>query len=322
MTTVTQPVRNYRCLDIDDNNDLNDEQIEIILNNCPRALKNIELQWVLGEGSFGTVYKGKAFINNQKTKKKIDIAIKKITIKDPTDQDISELFDEVEYSYYMGEEGIAPIIYDSFFVKVGQTSKEETHKDIVQFIIMESMDTTVHDLLVENKVSIKKKNESIRKILHILYKQIYELGIRCTDIKPANFLYNWKNASVKVIDFGADSCVFSNKNYSKKELDALYLSLMILLYFNIRDYIKKLKLKTFKPFFENNIFKNRDLIFPDLMELLENDKYVRNSFEYYIVKKPDKYSKNEFKKTKTIQQILDKIYFIINKDESNFFKPQ
>ncbi len=196
------------------------------LNFCSNELHDYTFGKKLGEGSFGIVYKGTAITNNRE----IPIAIKIIQAEYETPSQIDEMIDEIEYSYWMGEVGIGPVVYESFYI----IAPSEDGKVIFnQFIIMEPMDTDVLGALRKRNVKPSTKYAIMEKVVELILLQTYEFNMLCSDLKPANFVVSLNPVKVLMIDFGADFCTFNpNANLHEKNIHALFqlLQMVILIY--------------------------------------------------------------------------------------------
>ena len=144
-----RPTRNYECkIDSISKHDA--------LNTCCAnvGLSSFKLLKHIGSGHFGEVYSGTAMKDYSKdtvvsykipqvlVSRPIKIAVK-VAKLDPDDEndtdddedDLNNAFLEVEYSRYMGEVGIGPEIYHTFYTKIYQGKKAE----ISQYIVMEPL---------------------------------------------------------------------------------------------------------------------------------------------------------------------------------------
>ena len=203
------PARNYRCMN-GGNTDA------IALDKCPRNVQHIHMGPLLGEGSFGKVYKAKGVYHSST----LDLAVKVIN-----NVNLDEIFDEVEYSYYMSEMDIGPKIYDAFY-------KLQESYYYIQYIVMEPFDGDVEGLLRSKTVSVHNKRNAIKQMCILLYKQMFDHGLECYDIKPKNYVYKNHGNVVRMIDFGRDWCR-TDRNKTPRSKHIVYLILLIQLAFMV-----------------------------------------------------------------------------------------
>ncbi len=216
----------------------------------------------LGRGSFGVVYSvliGKPPNQNTVVMKKIETAISKYTSENSI---IENMYYEIEYSYKMGNSGVGPRVYDSFYY---------IHNKIVtQFILMEKFDSSVSRWMMSHSSVKSRENctKVVTSMLDLVYRQVFELNIYCLDIKVENFVINTNPIDVKMIDFGIDWCTMC-------KLPRMYLVLRELRIFSIQQKkeifyslctlqlminIHKLRLPSFvdmfcfEPFYKDKIF--------------------------------------------------------------------
>ena len=153
-----------------------------MINECSNTITNATITHMAGSGASGSVYAGIGTYKGKLTK----LAVKVMKL-DEISEDISR---EVEYSYFMGETGNGPIVYDAFFAS-------NLNPDFRQYIIMEYAD---YDCI---KAIENAEDSSINvKMIKVLRDTIFKDGMLCYDIKPANFVYNKQTKQVKMIDFG------------------------------------------------------------------------------------------------------------------------
>ena len=131
-----------------------------------------------------------------------------------------ETIAEIEYGRKMSDANIGPKIYDAFIY-----SGKEGDQGIFEygFIIMEKFQGSgSHFLWDDRKVAKKRWGRYIPpKAQEIVIKKMMELTRRmvsknlyCWDIKPGNFVVNFKGVRaihVRMIDFGGQFCVFGVK---------------------------------------------------------------------------------------------------------------
>ena len=257
-----QPVRNYRCMNPG-------RSTHITLDNCSRDVSNVNLKDVIGEGGFGVVYGGSGTYKGRKT----DIALKIIK-----NANINEIFEEIEYSYYMSDVGLGPKVYDAFFTKVGKTYK--------QYIIMEPFDGGGVKALLSNDITKREKEEIIIRMAQILYKQIFQYGLECYDIKPDNFVYRKKRTVVKLIDFGKDWCNFIPERSNRRK-KLIYLILLV----QLGNLIKDLgtNVDVIDTLDNIDIFRRRMNYVDDMYrELMRNDQ-LKQVFKHYTIRRSMRY---------------------------------
>jgi len=288
--THTKISRNFRCL-LENNDNENQTQQQILEHCCKKFhLKDIKLINKIGEGAFGKVYlcsasyKTNSGISHKSSD--LNIAVKIIDIparynnKTKTnlikEKQIVDQDREIEYSYYMGEVGLGPKIYHTFFT-------EDLTKSLKQYIIMEPFSFNAHDILKSNILDIEK-SKLISEMISLMKKQIYDYNLFCMDTKPTNYVVNIDNETldssskiteIRLIDFG-DWC-FLEQPFPKEEssynpviehistnerIDLFYLTQLIQLYINIYYYISnpnnETKVSNILNIFNNElIFKNR-----------------------------------------------------------------
>jgi serine/threonine protein kinase len=265
------PTRNYRCSGSS-------------ITKCSRNVRDIKIGDIVGEGGFGKVYKAEGYLNN----KKIVFAIK--IIKDAVMEDYME--EEIEFSYYMGEMGIGPHVYDAFFYT---DDDEETY---TQVIFMEYMDTDCGHVLRDEKIDDNRKRNIVGQITTLVYKQIFETGLICFDQKPNNFVYSFEDNVVKLIDFGAEFC--STKPDIKKNreiyLSVIYTILLIQLFFLTSKLgVSKYVLGVFK---ENKYYPDgSDTQIKNIVHILNSDQTLNLGFSGYVINKlnPTQYDFSKIK---------------------------
>jgi serine/threonine protein kinase len=284
MVKIHKPIRNYRCMYLDDiKYTLHDEMVNKTLekkhlNNCSRVFSNIILGKEIGRGSYSSVFTAKATNNNGKL---MNVAIKIIP---KTNMD--EMNYEVEFGFYMDESKIGPKIYDAFFIK--------KKSEYTQYIIMEAFDINVYSVLHSN-IHQKTKNFVLWQIVKLMHKQLFDCRLECYDIKPGNFVYNRKTKVVKMIDFGSEFCNIDKVTKSKKEYDIILLALMIqfsyLIYQTNYDYIDdkyNFKINYTKVFEKSSkTYKKRYEYVDELVDLFRSNKKLKKQFIFYTHMKVD-----------------------------------
>jgi hypothetical protein len=273
------PVRNYRCVNASG------------VFNCSRVLSDIKLIKKIGEGTFGQVFTGTAKYKNlltpspkRKNKNFIPTTTPpttfSITVKVIKNVNLDKMNEEVEFSYFMGENKLGPKIYDSFFVKTSSSNNTFT-----QYIIMESFDMNVRKALTSNAISYQNKKNIIKQMIALLKTQMFVHGLECYDIKPSNYVYNVKDNQVKLIDFGIDWCrSLGNKYKNAKDLEVTYIILLT----QLATFVKRLnKGSNFSSDVEA-IFRGYDVLykkhvtrFQEMIDLLKKNRNLQHIFKTY-----------------------------------------
>ena len=142
--------------------------------------KRYNLYEKLGNGKFGSVYKGKHYKNNT------DVAIKFENIQ----SNIKLLRHETTILKYLYERDTRNIPAVYWF----GTYRENT------CLVMSLYDCSLYDyVLTKEKLSISKINSIIYQLINIL-KSIHDNGVIHRDIKPQNIMI--KSGELYLIDFG------------------------------------------------------------------------------------------------------------------------
>lgn len=247
---------------------------QYILNDCMRKtieingdvghVKQLELGDVVGEGSFGRVYRAiasVAFVWDQYNP--FDVAVKIVKLSHD-EKDLASMDLEVKYSYEMGKLGLSPKLYDAF--------KYLHDKRYYQIIIMQYFRYDGKEAILHAKK--KQRIEIIKKMIHLVRKMLNN-GLYCVDIKLRNFVVSENFKEVRIIDFGPDWCTTHKPIQMPKE--EIFHLLLFQLYSDIRG--KNLIVeKTLKPIFCNYVPRN-------LPKLLEN--YYNNEnllLQWYLSK--------------------------------------
>jgi hypothetical protein len=127
---------------------------------------------------------------------------------------ITSMVHEIEYAYAMSHKEIGPTLYETFFMY--------NKGLLVGGILMEYYDTDISNICTL-KSNIKSMVSVYQITIDLMYKQIFEENIYCTDIKPENFVIKINKANdvkmndVKMIDFDPEFCSseFDEKYMSK-----------------------------------------------------------------------------------------------------------
>jgi len=251
------PARNYMCMNGGNTN-------LITLENCPRNLKHVHLGSLLGEGTFGKVYKAKGVYHSST----LDLAVKVIN-----NVNLDEIFDEVEYSYYMSEMDIGPKIYDAFY-------KLQESSYYIQYIIMEPFDGDVEALLRSKYVSVHNKRNAIKQMCILLHKQMFDHGLECYDIKPKNYVYKNHGNVVRMIDFGRDWCR-TDRNKTPRSKHIVYLVLLIQLAFMVNMFATS-NPKVLEEFNNVPIFNKRMKYINEIDAEMSKNKDLFEIYVHYV----------------------------------------
>jgi hypothetical protein len=234
-------ISNSRCMA-----DLgNNPRTHTLLHSCTKSFPGIQLTDIIGEGSFGIMYKGistytgyqdntikdiKTKFKNKKSSpvvpKTMTVAVK-ITKNKLTHDDFEDLVHEIEYSYYMGSIGLAPKIYETFYY----INDEDEYK---QVLIMEYYPYDCNTFLKNS--SDHDARIVVKNMIKILKQMIFKNKMYCVDIKPGNFVVN-DDLDVKIIDFGRDWCTPDKLPVNNE--DELYQVLLFQLMYMIKTYTNR-----------------------------------------------------------------------------------
>jgi hypothetical protein len=329
--TYNHMCTNFHNVNLNDLNDLNS-----VLRTCSK--KNIVAETYLARGGFGVVYKGTA---------KVDGKIKPVAIKFIQNVNLDEMYDEIDFSYYMGEVNIGPKMYDSFFFKIDYTdmndkdgdvsiistkkiNKPKYDKGIVQVLIMEVLDQSAYDALTDPNLSIESKQDVVSQMIEILRLLIFNFGLHCIDIKPQNFVHRKRDNMVKIIDFGADFCTVRYKNDFKedgKTLYIIYIIILLQLFFIIKIFIDggHSTDEILKPFYNDPIFQKRNspTAVNHIANYLAREKgnltlSVFDHYTYGIVRDDPKYKLTNSMTYNDVAYNLTRIIDIVNNVDRKF----
>ncbi len=266
------------------------------INNC---LNKIRLKpWTMkyvGGGTYGSIFS----ISDYSDK---EFAIKMIvyvdTLKNKNNQlkVVEEIETEINYAIAMSHNGLGPKIYGAFYIIDEKEELPKNHpwaqklinvvkkknedmsfiKEMekrncvlnIQFLLMEKYDMDCHDALKSDNLTVMDKQQIVKKMVLLLYQQVYLLEIYCYDIRPGNFLVNEDNLETRMIDFGIDYCkqetIFEKDpkfSFSTKQKlqEAVVinniLQLYLLTYKIIKDYNDEDFAAVTMYFFDNHIMK-------------------------------------------------------------------
>lgn len=267
---------NYECHTSVDND-------VVVLDKCPRYVKHIKLGEMLGEGAFGKVYSATGVYGENV----INLAVKIVKCKDA-----SEIYNEVEYSYYMSDVHIGPVVYDAFFkVNAGYVNNPQKDYPYTQYILMEPFDGNVQQLLKREDIPIKTKACAVHEMCLLLEDQIFKYGLECYDIKPTNYVYKIdKVLVVRMIDFGVDWCR-QTKKQTKITKTVIYLVLLLQLAYLIKRYITG-DPRILGVFNKIPVFKKRKLYIYYIQNELLINRSLMKVFHHYV--DPIKHSLDEY----------------------------
>lgn len=257
---------NYECHTNIDND-------VVVLDKCPRYVKHIKLGEMLGEGAFGKVYSATGVYGENV----INLAVKIVKCRDA-----SEIYNEVEYSYYMSDVHIGPMVYDAFFkVNAGYANNPQKDYPYIQYILMEPFDGNIQQLLKRGDINMRTKACAVREMCLLLEDQIFKYGLECYDIKPTNYVYKIdKGLIVRMIDFGVDWCRQSEKK-TKIIKNVIYLVLLLQLAYLIKRYITG-DPRILGVFNKIPIFKKRKLYIYYIQNELLRNRSLMKVFHHYV----------------------------------------
>jgi hypothetical protein len=228
--------------------------------NCFKKIKNINVGQIIGEGTYGTIYKAIGTYRN----KEITFVIKSMKA---CGLDLSHYVKEVSYHYQMDINKIGPKIYDSFFS--GNENKE------VHYIALEYFDMDVQKLLDSTKKDTEKIS-AIKQMTCLIKKQI-STGLDCSDIKPANFLYNTKTKTVKMTDFGGDFCSMLPESQLTANKEFIVFRNNFILY----SVMKQTRVSPFVLKKIVNLLKKSDIFLEQFYLFLKEDPKNAKTFVHY-----------------------------------------
>lgn len=216
----------------------------------PVIIKNM-----IGQGSGGKVYIANTNIidkeHNTVESKVVAVKIMEMRISDIKDKDlIIDAYErELTYSIAMSNQGIAPEFFGGFYIE----GRFNTYTFV---FIMEKYDDDLNNYI--SKIAIKENNfdkvsEIIKQISHILNKQVYNSSLICNDIKPENFVINYKNKiDIRMIDFDDMFCQINEISNACRHL--LFILLMTLMSCGLQR-IKMNKSEQYKREYKNFVIQ-------------------------------------------------------------------
>lgn len=124
----------------------------------------------------------------------------------------------------------------------------------IHCVVMKAYDMDADSALYNSKIYPEQKNEIVKQMVHLLYKQIYNTHLYCSDIKPSNYVVNINNydIDVKMIDFGENFCspYYIFKKITNQEIKHIYgVNSKQLLYISN---IIQLYIEIYKPLFKKS----------------------------------------------------------------------
>jgi serine/threonine protein kinase len=280
-----------------------------ILREC--ASPDIQIIKRLGEGAYGIAYLAKY-------KNKL-ICIKSILTEAEYDdtannENLDDLYFEVEYSYNMGQQDIGPKVYYAFFYK-------NYNEDIITYILMEAFDMSVGDAYKSGSFTENQLIDITEQMLHITHKQVYYNHMFCVDVKPVNFvLKKAANGSivVRMIDFGKDWCTLGTYPKEYLSIDYFYFVITVQLFMLVLDYIcrsgNKLSDNILKPFFQTHVAKrylteeNANNVKAVLYNVLRKSENRRIHIKYLMYVVPKRINSDEFYKS-FVDKLVDYLLY-------------
>ena len=242
----------------------------ININACLNSnsdIKKIEMGKIIGQGSFGEVTEG---VLTLKDSSKIDCAVKKIFFEEDS---INDIFMETDLGIRLGNDGLAPNIYYSFY------QNSLTNDGYDGYIIMEKMKDNCHNLLKLNKYN---NEDTCNKMIDIYYQLIFDYGIYCFDIKPRNFMYTDNPLTIKMIDFDGSFCKLDEDNKLVEILGSIDIYKNVCFLIGTLVFLKNIDFKY--NFRSNNVSSKLLTSFEylgDLFKILKKEN--EDCFELYLL---------------------------------------
>lgn len=230
----------------------NDEDvINKWINEKSGAKNKIKMHGIIGAGSFGQIIDSIYYSKNGSAAtvvKKIVTNIK-YADKEKIKRKVRNIVLEIKYSIYMGQYNVGPTIYEAFY-----TQNRET---LTCYIVMEKFDSSIESIYYL-PVSIKEYDVVHNSMLSLLEKQVFELSMYCTDIKPENYVIkrNGKHTKIRSIDYGTDWCIANKmpREFVRKEY--FFCTVLIQLCLKIYIHIDKKYVDILGSFYRNKIIIN------------------------------------------------------------------
>ena len=251
-----------------------------IVNECSKNLRRITLGQKLGKGTFGVVYKAKGIYipearyrtgPKSRTSDMVEFAVK--FIKDMSEE---EMVKEINFSYYMSEMDLGPKMYDAFYFF------NEINNSLTQVIFMEYFDMDCGKALTNPMYRQDRKQSICKQMLDLVYKQYFDAGLICIDMKPGNFVYRYSDNKVRIIDFGEDYCRSNNDGkFSDIFLELTYSVILLQMYVLSYEYDSGNR-RILKPFTDNRYFPNSARLQKAIADHLNDYSLLNLIFSWYV----------------------------------------
>lgn len=234
---------------------------EYIYADSVNKCSGINLTNLIEEGGTSVIYMGESGESGKK------YAIKYIYFdRYRTGYNLSmrDIYKEIELCLYMGEKGISPKIYDTFFVNLKGSSR--VVNESLAVIIMDYYPMSGGDFMEKNIYKPEQIRKVVTKMIDLIKKTIYDNNLYCSDTKPENFVVQEidNDINVKMIDFGSDWC----NNDKKETKDEIFQILVFQLIF-MSLYFHKIDCDSLK-----HIFKFNENIYDLLNSAYGDERYI------------------------------------------------